>query len=296
METIESEIKSWLSETHMENLIDEKSSSVFVKEKTYQVLTLKLITLTEEGVDSSPVSYVIGDEEIFEVKNAKIETAKNVDMQGMLESIESMADYVADVLAEYVDEIEALEDKFYERRPPRYFMDLWFKLKKDVNKIERNLLRCGAVLRDFVKANSKTLGLEKSEFVDMIEYMEFNARNCSYQIGKLDSLRHYYDSLKTDKLNGNIYFLALVSGIFLPLNLIVGFFGMNTKNMFFAKDQGGTFNVLYILGGVFLILIFGLPLLRILDQIILVKIFGRYNFYRRVSDKIADLSSGMNIQ
>lgn len=296
MDSIEAEIHSWLSETHMENLVDEKSSSVFVKEKAYQVLTIKLITLTEDGVESSPISFVVGDKEIFEIKNAKINTAKNVDMQGMLESIESMADYVSDVLAEYVDEIEALEDKFYERRPPRYFMDLWFNLKKDVNKIERNLVRGSAVLRDFVKANSKTLGSEKSEFVDLIEYMEFNARNCSYQIGKLDSLRHYYDSLRTDKLNGNIYFLALISGIFLPLNIIVGFFGMNTQNMFFSEDASGTFNVLYILGGVFLALIFGLPLLRIIDQIVLARIFGRYNFYRRVSDKIADLSSGMNIQ
>ena len=296
MDSIEAEIHSWLSETHMENLIDEKSSSVFVKEKSYQVLTIKLITLTEDGVESSPISFVVGEKEIFEIKNAEINTAKNVDMQGMLESIESMADYVSDVLAEYVDEIEALEDKFYERRPPRYFMDLWFNLKKDVNKIERNLVRGSSVLRDFVKANSKTLGSEKSEFVDLIEYMEFNARNCSYQIGKLDSLRHYYDSLRTDKLNGNIYFLAIISGIFLPLNIIVGFFGMNTQNMFFIDDASGTLNVLYILGGVFLVLIFGLPLLRIIDQIILARIFGRYNFYRRVSDKIADRSSGMQIQ
>ena len=140
MDSIEAEIHSWLSETHMENLIDEKSSSVFVKEKSYQVLTIKLITLTEDGVESSPISFVVGEKEIFEIKNAEINTAKNVDMQGMLESIESMADYVSDVLAEYVDEIEALEDKFYERRPPRYFMDLWFNLKKDVNKIERNLV------------------------------------------------------------------------------------------------------------------------------------------------------------
>ena len=176
------------------------------------------------------------------------------------------------------------------------FVDSDDRYQIDVNKIERNLVRGSSVLRDFVKANSKTLGSEKSEFVDLIEYMEFNARNCSYQIGKLDSLRHYYDSLRTDKLNGNIYFLAIISGIFLPLNIIVGFFGMNTQNMFFIDDASGTLNVLYILGGVFLVLIFGLPLLRIIDQIILARIFGRYNFYRRVSDKIADLSSGMNIQ
>ncbi|MCO4753713.1 MAG: hypothetical protein KC478_04490, partial [Bacteriovoracaceae bacterium] len=169
MNTIEHEIQSWLSETHMENLVDSSSSSVFVKEHAYQILTIKLISLTKAGVESLPVSYVFGDHEVFEIKNADIKTARALDREGVLDSLEKLADHVGDVLSEYVDEIEELEDKFYERKPPRYFMDLWFKLKKDVNKIERNLVRGSAVLRDYVKANSKVLGADKSEFVDLIE-------------------------------------------------------------------------------------------------------------------------------
>ena len=48
-------------------------------------------------------------------------------------------------------------------------------------------------------------------------------------------------------MNRIIYVLTLLSGVFLPLNLIVGFFGMNTTSLPFTKIDGGTYNVILIL-------------------------------------------------
>ena len=48
-------------------------------------------------------------------------------------------------------------------------------------------------------------------------------------------------------MNRIVYILTLLSGIFLPLNLIVGFFGMNTTSLPFTQTQGSTFNVILLL-------------------------------------------------
>jgi magnesium transporter len=44
-----------------------------------------------------------------------------------------------------------------------------------------------------------------------------------------------------------------LSGIFLPLNLIVGFFGMNTTSLPFASELGGTHIVMWILFSVIVV-------------------------------------------
>lgn len=49
-------------------------------------------------------------------------------------------------------------------------------------------------------------------------------------------------------MNRIVYILTLLSGIFLPLNLVVGFFGMNTSSLPFTQGYGGgTYSVVMIL-------------------------------------------------
>ena len=44
-------------------------------------------------------------------------------------------------------------------------------------------------------------------------------------------------------MNRTIYLLTILSGIFLPLNLIVGYFGINTQGLPFAHLPNGSFIV-----------------------------------------------------
>jgi magnesium transporter len=53
-------------------------------------------------------------------------------------------------------------------------------------------------------------------------------------------------------MNRSIYLLTIVSAVFLPLNLVVGFFGMNTGSLPFTAD-GGTYAVVMILSSISLI-------------------------------------------
>jgi Mg2+ and Co2+ transporter CorA len=56
-------------------------------------------------------------------------------------------------------------------------------------------------------------------------------------------------------MNSTIYTLTIISAIFLPLNLLVGFFGMNTQGMFLSENINGTFIITTLLFIMFIVLI-----------------------------------------
>ncbi|HGZ69857.1 MAG TPA: hypothetical protein ENK74_00475 [Nitratifractor sp.] len=59
-------------------------------------------------------------------------------------------------------------------------------------------------------------------------------------IEKLDYLYDFYCAKVDEKMNRNVYYLTLLSGIFLPLTLATGFFGMNTSGLPYTNDPSGT--------------------------------------------------------
>ena len=60
---------------------------------------------------------------------------------------------------------------------------------------------------------------------------------------RVEDIYSFIQSDKNDKINKNIYLLTLLSALFLPLNFITGFFGMNTNGMFLSSFKDGTFIV-----------------------------------------------------
>jgi magnesium transporter len=72
-------------------------------------------------------------------------------------------------------------------------------------------------------------------------------RSATLQLSKLDYLYSFYNAKSNDKMNKMIYILTIISAIFLPLNLIVGFFGMNTTSLPFSSGNFGTHYVVTIM-------------------------------------------------
>ncbi len=75
---------------------------------------------------------------------------------------------------------------------------------------------------------------------------------------KLDNLYNFYKAKIDERMNKNIYYLTILSGIFLPLTLLTGFFGMNTGGLPFTENENGTLYVVII--SIILEVIFLLPL------------------------------------
>ena len=74
---------------------------------------------------------------------------------------------------------------------------------------------------------------------------------------RLDHLYDFYRAKVDEKMNRNVYYLTLLSGLFLPLTLITGFFGMNTGGLLWTADPQGTWKVIGI--SIVLELLFFLP-------------------------------------
>ena len=77
-------------------------------------------------------------------------------------------------------------------------------------------------------------------------------RSAALQLTKLDYLYNFYNVRTNEKMNRLIYLLTIISAVFLPLNLAVGFFGMNTGGLPFTEGSSGTLNAVLLMGSLIL--------------------------------------------
>ena len=73
-------------------------------------------------------------------------------------------------------------------------------------------------------------------------------RATTLQLTKLDYLYNFHTTRTNEKMNRLIFILTMISAIFLPLNLLVGFFGMNTGGLPFSQSTNGTLYVVFSMG------------------------------------------------
>jgi magnesium transporter len=143
---------------------------------------------------------------------------------------------------DYVDRVADMEERLYEDRPGPAFMTHWLGLKRDILRIERVMLRTAATLKE-VMEHYEPLGVfPVDHYADLYEHSDRLVRSANHQLSKLDYIYNFHNARTNEKLNGLIYLLTAISAIFLPLNLVVGFFGMNTGGLPFAQHEDGTLN------------------------------------------------------
>lgn len=188
----------------------------------------------------------------------------------------------------YSNQLDELEDDLYNRKISNSFMDNWFDLKKDISRIERFLNRQIFAHKDYLKNGEKKTNFPVLDFANYINDIQFLMATTQGLLGRLDNAHNYFTSLKNDKLNKNIYLLTVLSGIFLPLNLIVGFFGMNTEGLLFKDNPLGTTYVLYTLIGIFLVFVLGFNILNLIDRFVFRWWLGRSKIYNKMSSKIEE--------
>lgn len=142
-------------------------------------------------------------------------------------------------------EMLILENKRVKNFLVKYFM-LKVKLGKSHNFVSSILESCKICYtkQHFLKKNLKTILINLGNL----------ERNIKENIARLESIYTYINTVRNEKINKNIYFLSIMSAIFLPLNLIVGFFGMNTKNLFLSENDYGTYYILGVILTIFFIL------------------------------------------
>ena len=140
-----------------------------------------------------------------------------------------------------------MEELLYKDNFRNDFMKNWLALKVDILRIERILLRAEITLKSFIDSFSENPEFPINNYIDIHEHIERTMRSATLQLSKLDYLYNFYNAKSNDKMNRMIYFLTIISAIFLPLNLLVGFFGMNTSGLPFTQGSAGTYYVISVM-------------------------------------------------
>lgn len=275
----------------LEMLSADEPYSVFEDYSEFKALLLRRIEFDKNKLDFKSEFFILKDKEAFYYDRDNKDFLKL--SKSYLELVRVLDGYYKNnqkIITAYSSQVEKLETDLFNRNLSSVFMDMWFDLKKDLSKLENYYYRNGIVYHEFLKVMDGAFGKYKDDFKDIEDGIQFQSSNINTLKSRLDGVHHYYDSIKSDRLNKILLALTIISGVFLPLNLIVGFFGMNTPGLFFADDPNGTKNVVIILASVLLVCVLGFQILRLIDRFILRFILGRYNFYKNISNRVEELS------
>lgn len=263
--------------------------SVFEDYIDFQVFVVRRMRVDEAALGFQSESFVIKGTDVFkyDVDEAGLQQLRG-GIESLLRLLESYYHQNYQILNGFAGEIEKLEDFLFSRSIPHYFMDIWFDLKKDLSRIESFYYRNGMVYKEFHKKMEQKLQEFADEFRDVDESIQFQASHVGVLKSRVESIHHYHKSIKDERLNKTLLLLTAISGIFLPLNLIVGFFGMNTEGLYFAGDIDGTDKVLFLLIAVFVVCLLGLKVIRMIDAYLLRYFLGKYDFYRSFVSRLGD--------
>ena len=247
---------------HYDDLANLHHPSIFDRNEGYDMLIIRL-PIMEKMHEFEMVSFgfVITDEKgyIFDKTTQLLQILPDR-FKSIFETIDEKVDLLLNTFKLYQDEISKMEVKLYAQKIEKDFMSNWFRHKRDIVRIERVVSLAAGVLREFVEVYENHNDFPVNNYFDLLEHCERIHKSASLQLAKLDYIYSFYSTYTAEKMNRIIFVLTLISGIFLPLNLFVGFFGMNTSNLPFAGSENGTMRVLAIMMAVTLLSVFAVVL------------------------------------
>lgn len=240
-------LETLIDKLHMEDLNNEKHPSIFDENENYDMLIVRLPVIEDDlkvesmgFIFTQTQSYLYNKEgHIFEKLSSRFD--------GPYKIIDEKTDKVIKAFVKYQDTVAEMEECLYADKIEKHFMKKWLGLKLTISRLERILMKAESTLDEFTSYHMQSEGFPQNKYVDLHEHIERTMRTATLQLLKLDDLYSFYSANSNEKMNRIVYILTIISGIFLPLNLVVGFFGMNTTGLPFTQGETGTFNVVAIM-------------------------------------------------
>lgn len=158
------------------------------------------------------------------------------------------------IVATMHESIDMMEEKLYDNTRFSNFMHYWLSNKKDLSRIHRVLNLGVEVLNTFITTYLKEEDFLAIHFKDIHEHISRTNRSALLATDKLNNLYNFYTSRSNEKMNRTIYLLTILSGIFLPLHFVAGYFGMNSQGLPFNEIPYGTSLVTLIMAGCALVM------------------------------------------
>ncbi len=237
-----------LNQLHIEDIKNKEHPSAFFETKDYKVLIFRFFKEKNTAINVFSLSFLIDNNHQIFYFNKKDSSITLLKIDEFYTFIDNIIDDGVDYLNYLVKRIEDLEESIFENIDT---MKNWFELKKQITRIERILTHVLKIEEQFFNNNlilKESLEL-KAGFEDIDEHLNRALRTAQANSLKLDQIYNLRTALMNEKTNKVMYSLTIISAIFLPLNLLVGFFGMNTDGLYFSGNPNGTFIVTFILVG-----------------------------------------------
>ncbi len=233
------EIKN-IDSLHQADIKNDLHPSIFYSDNNYDLFILRLPNQKENKLEFINSSYIITDKEygFYDKFNSKIIILKNI-KEFYLHLDKSITSTI-ELVTNYYTKVSDLEESVYENKKLNSFNSTWYSYKNDLIRINRVLYKAIEALDNMIYSYKKEKDYLERNFADIHEHLQRAYRSVGLCLEKLDALYNFYQSKTNEQMNRIIYILTLLSGIFLPLNLIVGFFGMNTTNLPFTTEENGT--------------------------------------------------------
>lgn len=234
---------------HMEDLRNGTHPSVFDENEGYDMLIMRL-PAPGAVLEFRSVGFILTAEGGYRFDAASSIFKRVGDrFEGPHGVIDRMIDAVLGVMTKYGERIADVEEELYLDRISKGFMTEWLGLKRDILRIERVMMRASETMAEVIDYYAETAGFPLNHYSDLHEHIERIVRSATLQLSKLDYLYNFHSARTNEKMNRMIYLLTIISAVFLPLNLLVGFFGMNTGGLPFAESGSGTFYAVILMGG-----------------------------------------------
>lgn len=225
---------------HLEDLRNELHPSIFDEDDGYDMLIIRLPVI-DKKVDALSIGFILTpDYSYLYNKSVQQFEALNDRFMGPYTTADTIMDKFLKSFTGYQDMVADMEELLYEDKQGSDFMTNWLDLKRDMLRAERILLRASITLKEMITCYENDEHFPVNNYLDLHEHMDRTMRAATLQLSKLDYLYSFYNVRTNEKMNRMIYLLTIISAIFLPLNLVVGFFGMNTGGLPFAEGTTGT--------------------------------------------------------
>lgn len=234
-------IEQLIDTLHLEDVRNEQHPSIFDENETYDMLIIRIPVISNE-LSARSLGFIITKESsfIYHKEKERFEELSGR-FEGPYKVLDKLTDKVLKSFVKYQDAIADMEEMLYADRYKTDFMNIWLELKLEILRIERILLRAERTIDSFIDYHQESPDFPTNNYVDIHEHIERTMRSATLQLSKLDYLYSFYNAKSNDKMNRMIYILTIISAIFLPLNLVVGFFGMNTSGLPFTGGSVGTY-------------------------------------------------------
>ena len=250
-------INDLLDPLHKEDLANIDHPSVYIDHQDYKFLILRFPFVNEDNeIVMMSRGFIFFEDEIFQYDKVLQRLVKlDNSWHSLYLLLDDIIDDVLDLANSINEEVVDMEESLYGQQIPKDLLSNWFTHRSYLIRTNRVLRRTIETYERFYTRNKQSFDAFVHNFHDLLEHLTRSQRHIEHNIEKLNSIYSFYSAINNDKMNRSVYLLTIISGIFLPLNLIVGFFGMNTGSLPFRED-GGTLNVFLILSmiSIFLVL------------------------------------------